>query len=344
MEPHVPLVLDAPSARLGETVSGVLVLLLPEAEVDLLARLTVSLRGRLDYKDHDGDPCVEKLSAGTPLVQEGPFENRSRVPFTLTLPKEAPPSYQGRDVRVQWEVVASLEGPSGKPRREWSQLLQLECARTHLTPELTEPRPPAPSDAYSFWHVGCLVLGVSGCCLLPSVLTLGVMLSAEEAYSLLQQSFIGIFIAVALGFGLIGAWVIFVQGQTMAKFRYYRLAPRAARFPIGGRARLRVFLDARKEFTVHGATLKLVSEEGLSDFRSFEVPIEFPSHLAVGAHQLDVQIPIPREFPPTYGRHLSTRCTLRIRLGRKESLSFSTKLELAPEVLDEEEAPAPPEG
>jgi hypothetical protein len=344
MEPLVPLVLDVPRARLGETVSGALLLPLAAPDAGPLTRLTVRLRGRLEYQDDEGDARAEELSGGAPLVQEGRFEKGTRLPFTLTLPREAPPSHQGRAVRVRWEVVASVEGPSGKPRWEWSQPLELECARTRLTPALTEPAPPPPSEPYSLWHVGCLLLGLSGCCLAPSLLTLGVMLSAEEAYWLLRENLVGLFIAAALGAGVFGAWALFLQVQTRAKFRYYRLEPRAARFPIGARARLRAFLETKQALPVQGATLKLVSQEGSTDFRSFEVPVELPPHLAEGAHQFDVEVPIPREFPPTYKGRLRTRCTLRIRLGEEESLSFSTELELAPELLDEEEPPAPPGG
>jgi hypothetical protein len=66
------------------------------------------------------------------------------------------------------------------------------------------------------------------------------------------------------------------------------------------------------------------------------VTVEVPAHLAAGPHQFDMEIPIPRDFTPTFRTHLAAICTLTLELEGLEDMVLHNPIELAPEVLEAE--------
>ncbi len=64
--------------------------------------------------------------------------------------------------------------------------------------------------------------------------------------------------------------------------------------------------------------------------------VEVPAHLAAGPHQFDMEIPIPRDFTPTFRTHLAAICTLTLELEGLEDMVLHNPIELAPEVLEAE--------
>jgi len=333
------LQLDASAARMGETLSGVVLLQSPDSG-PLMECLTVRLKGTLHYTNADNRSVTQEVPGGQELVLRGPFGKVPQVPFRLTLPREVPPSHLGQTFRVAWEVVACLEGKAEGLRWEWRQPLQLECALTRKQPVLVEPLPPSSVSGLG----SAAVAALNGMILAGLALgTLGFV--ALVAFTLLRLYTPGM---AELRAGVLAVGVASVGVGVLAGIRRHRknpikasgLAPRAERFPLGGRAKLRVHVETNRPLTLRSATLRLVSYEQLMVVQTHEAPAEFPRRLEPGVHRINVDVTIPRHFGPTYEGKLRTWCALEARFMEDTSLGVSTPLVLAPEVF-EEDTPAP---
>jgi len=217
----------------------------------------------------------------------------------------------------------------------WSQPIQLEPGRTEHPPPLLEPSAPRGSSmtAASTW--GCLLFPLLGCFCIPLTMMFGDVRDLSENKEL-SRIVSGIYSVVSVIAGVGLTWWIIGKARTISKFKAAALKPLAERFPLGSTARLRAFVDITSPLTVRKARLELSAYEMLSKLRTETVPVEVPAHLAVGAHQFDVEIPIPRDFTPTFKTHLKAHCTLTLELEGLEDMVLHNPLELAPEVLEAE--------
>jgi hypothetical protein len=58
--------------------------------------------------------------------------------------------------------------------------------------------------------------------------------------------------------------------------------------------------------------------------------------LPAGLHRFEVEIPIPRDFPPTFEVHLGTLCALRLVLGDDlGTQEVHGRLRILPQVLED---------
>jgi hypothetical protein len=335
MNAPTPLQLHTASMRTGEKFLGELVLGETAHGLSQAVRVTIRVRGQLDYDDTETRQR-EELSGGPGAIVNRHFKGEGRIPFELSLARDLPPSYQGKDVQIAWEVIATLHSADGRELTRWSQPIQLEPGRTAHPPPRLEPSAPQGSSltAASTW--GCLLFPLLGCFSIPLCMLSGNMrdVSGNPAHGQMAGSIYGV-LSVIAGVGL--TWWILGKARTVSKFKAAALKPLAERFPLGSTARLRAFVDLTSPLTVRKARLELTAYEMLSKRRTVgPVPVEVPAHLAAGPHQFDVEIPIPRVFPPTFKTHLKAHCTLTLELEGLDDMVLHNPLELAPEVLEAE--------
>ncbi|HYO69032.1 MAG TPA: hypothetical protein VEU33_23425, partial [Archangium sp.] len=247
------------------------------------------------------------------------LEGARRVPFELSLPRDLPPSYRGKDVQISWEVIATLYNRNGGELMRWTQPFQLEPGRTAQLPSLREPLAPRGSSltAASTW--GCLLFPALACFCLPLGLLFGDVRDTSENPEV-SRIVGGLYSIVSLVAGVGLTWWIIGQARTVSKFKAASLQPLAERFPLGSTARLRAFVEISSPLTVRKARLELSAYEMFSKLRTETVTVEVPAHLATGAHQFDVEIPIPRDFTPTFKTHLKAHCTLTLELEGLEDM------------------------
>ncbi|HEX8537190.1 MAG TPA: hypothetical protein VF664_06975 [Cystobacter sp.] len=79
------------------------------------------------------------------------------------------------------------------------------------------------------------------------------------------------------------------HGRAVPKFKAASLLPLAEHFPLGGSARLRVFLELTKGFTVRGARLELSAYEGISKARA-EKPVPVHAPIKIAPEALDTAV------------------------------------------------------
>lgn len=319
--------------RTGEPLRGDLVLSTATPGLERVRRVMVRLRGTLEYED-EGQKHREELP-GPEFIKDRPLHGELRIPFDLSLPRDVPPSYQGKDVRISWELVASLHGEDGMALMRWSQPLSLAPGRTTRPPQWLTPRAPRGSSLMAASTWGCLLFPALWCFCLPIGVLFDDLLDSGTKHSA-GERVVGILfclVTIAAGVGLT-RWII-GKARTVSKFKAASLLPLAEHFPLGGTARLRVFLELTKAFTVRGAHIELIAYEGIRKTRSESpVPVQLPAHLAKGWHQFDVELPIPRDFPPTFRTHLTALCTLTLRFEGFEDMPLHASIRIAPEELE----------
>ncbi|WP_257458252.1 hypothetical protein [Archangium lipolyticum] len=319
--------------RTGETLRGELVLQAGTPGLERVSRVVIRVQGMLEYYD---EGTRREVLSGSELVRDRPLRGELRIPFDLGLPRDAPPSYQGKDVRISWELVASLHEEGGGELMRWSRPLQLEPGRTTRTPEWITPRAPRGSSAVAASTWGCLLFPLLFC-ICPGVFALfGDLLGSGTKYSAGERAvgiiFCLVLIAAGVGFG----FLLFGKARTVSKFKAASFIPLAESFPLGATARLRVFLELTTTFTVRGARIELSAYEGVAKKRSMgPVPVQLPARLTRGWHQFDVELPIPRDIPPTFSTHLGALCTLTLQFEGYEDMQLHASIKLAPEVLEE---------
>lgn len=330
-----PLQLHTSPVRTGEKLRGELVLgeaiLIPA--LSRAARVSIRVRGQADYDDTE-TKWREELSGGPESILDRPFQGEGRVAFELSLARDLPPSYQGKNVQIAWELIATLHSGDGRELTRWSQPFQLEPGRTAHPPALLEPSAPRGSSlsAASTW--GCLLFPALACFCIPLTMMFGDVRDMSENKEL-SRIVSGIYSVVSLIAGVGVTWWIIGKARTVSKFKAASLEPLAEHFPLGSTARLRAFVDITSPLTVRKARLELSAYEMISKVRTEgPVTVEVPAHLAAGRHQFDVELPIPRDFTPTFKTHLATICTLTLELEGLEDMVLHNPLVLAPEVLE----------
>jgi hypothetical protein len=329
------LELHASQARLGEPLPGELLLQETAPELAQASLVTIRAVGRLEYEDQ-GTLRREELPAGPEATLAQPFGGELRIPFSLRVARNAPPSYRGKHIQISWELVASLHEEAGKELTRWSLPLQLQPCRTTRAPEWITPEAP-PHDLWAT-RAWASPLFVGSFCLLPSIFTLFVSFIAEDLRDEGSRAF-----AVACSLLLTAVSLLLTRQSlekthTALKFRRAALQPLARAFPLGATARLGLFLDLKEAMSMRGARLALSAYEDSSKIRS-ERPVDvlLPTHLAQGEHHFEVALPIPRDFPPTLPPHLTADCVLTLQLEGLKDMELKASLTLAPEVLEEEE-------
>ncbi|WP_375769920.1 hypothetical protein NR798_03255 [Archangium gephyra] len=303
-------------------------------ELHQAARVTLRVRGQLDYDDSESKRR-EELSGGPESSVDVWLKGERRVPFELSLARDLPPSYRGKDVQISWEAIATLHDRNGRELTRWTQSFQLEPGRTVQFPPLREPLAPRGSSVTAASTWGCLLFPALACFSIPLCMLSGNMRDVSEnpAHGRIAGIIYGVASVIA-GVGL--TWWIIGKARTVSKFKAAALQPLAERFPLGSTARLRAFVEITSPLTVRKARLELSAYEMLSKLRTETVTVEVPAHLAAGAHQFDVELPIPRDFTPTFKTHLKAHCTLTLELEGLENMVLHNPLELAPEVLEAE--------
>jgi len=86
---------------------------------------------------------------------------------------------------------------------------------------------------------------------------------------------------------------------------------------------------------VRGGRIELFAHEEVRKVRSMgPVPVQLPAQLTRGWHQFDVELPIPRDIPPTFRTHLTALCTLTLQFEGYEDMQLNASVKIAPEELD----------
>jgi hypothetical protein len=328
-----PIQLHTSPVRIGTQLQGELVLDAATPGLERVRRVEIRVRGTFEYDD-EGTKRREELP-GPESSKDRPLRGELRIPFDLSLPRDAPPSHQGKDVRISWEVVASLHGEDGTELMRWNRPFPLEPTRTTRPPQWLTPRAPRGSSLMAASTWGCLLFPALWCFCLPMGVLFDDLLDSRTGHSAGERVVGILFCLVTIAAGVVvSRWVI-GKARTVSKFKAASLLPLAENFPLGGSARLRVFLELTKGFTVRGARLELSAYEGISKARAEKpVPVQLPAHLAKGWHQFDVELPIPRDFPPSFRTHLAAICTLTLEFEGFEDMQLHAPIKIAPEVLD----------
>jgi hypothetical protein len=301
--------------------------------LERVRRVAIRVRGTLEYDD-EGSRRREELP-GPESIKDRPLRGDLRLPFDLDLPRDAPPSHQGKDVRISWEVMASLHAEDGTELMRWNRPFPLEPARTTQPPQWITPRAPRGSSLMAASTWGCLLFPALWCFCLPLGVLFDDLLDSRTEHSA-GERVVGILcclVTLAAGVG-ITRWM-FGKARTVSRFKAASLIPLAEHFPLGGTARLRVFLELTRAFSIRGARIELIAYEGIGKTRSESpVTVQLPAHLAKGWHQFDVEFPIPRDFPPSFKTHLAAMCTLTLELEGFEDMQLHAPIKIAPEVLE----------
>ena len=98
--------LERGEAELGEPLSGKVVF--PAADEKLLKVKAVTLRVFCSIHGSGNSESVTLLDT---TVHQGPVEGPLELPFQFTLPERGPVSWQGRHVKMDWTVLATLDIP-----------------------------------------------------------------------------------------------------------------------------------------------------------------------------------------------------------------------------------------
>ncbi len=101
-----PIQRNTSPVRIGTQLQGELVLDAATPGLERVRRVEIRVRGTFEYDD-EGSTRREEIP-GPESIKDRPLRGELRIPFDLSLPRDAPPSHQGKDVRISWEVTALL--------------------------------------------------------------------------------------------------------------------------------------------------------------------------------------------------------------------------------------------
>ncbi len=113
MSEYQPFQLSASTLKPGETLVGDLVLAEGTPELDRVRRVSIRIRGQLEYED-EGTARHKVFPGGPEFTRERPLRGDLRIPFKLSLPPDALPSYQGEGVQISWMSLRPLKGKTGR--------------------------------------------------------------------------------------------------------------------------------------------------------------------------------------------------------------------------------------
>ncbi len=102
----IDLRLETPVVEAGGEVKGQIYFLDEDAKLDRCKQLQVHCRARVH-----GSGNSEEIGAGDKLVRDGPIQVPLRLPFSFRIPVEGPVSFQGRHVKIDWEIEVRLDVP-----------------------------------------------------------------------------------------------------------------------------------------------------------------------------------------------------------------------------------------
>ncbi len=105
-EPLFEVWLEKDRAQVGETIAGRVTFAHPPSEkLAKVKAVTIELRARVH-----GSGDSESVVGAKGVLRQGPV-TMAELPFRLLVPADGPVSFQGRYVKIDWEVVAELDIP-----------------------------------------------------------------------------------------------------------------------------------------------------------------------------------------------------------------------------------------
>jgi len=90
----------------GGEVKGQVYFLDEVAMLDRCKQLQIECRAHVH-----GSGSSEHVAAGDKLVRDGPIKVPLRVPFSFRIPTRGPISFQGRYVKIDWEIEVRIDVP-----------------------------------------------------------------------------------------------------------------------------------------------------------------------------------------------------------------------------------------
>lgn len=97
---------DSPQVEAGGMVHGCLFFLDESSSLDKCKQLVVRCRARVH-----GSGDSELIEVDPPLARDGAIAVPLKVPFEFEIPDDGPVSYDGRYVKVTWEIEVRLDVP-----------------------------------------------------------------------------------------------------------------------------------------------------------------------------------------------------------------------------------------
>jgi hypothetical protein len=330
--------LEANSVRAGEGLTVGLEFPLGAPWLKDVARVELRLQGQVEYRQSGGGP-VRWTLPGAKAHRDGPLAG-PRLPFTLAVPHGLPPSLEGKDFHVAWELVATVRGASGKLLHQETRPLRLLPGRARQLPVPREPPPLRPRSALARLASRSVVLPL-GCfgLLVGAAMVLG--FSLEDGFT--PAHLVASVVLLGLCTWMIG-WVLQLASHESLKVRQCRLVPLAEAYPLGSTARLRLSLELTQELRVTGVQLVLrgqLSCEGRwQGLLVQKVQVAPPGPLAAGLQQVDLELPIPRGFIPSRDQLLRSTCEAILSVAGSAEVRATCVLPISAEVVEAPGAPA----
>ncbi len=294
-----------------------------------VARVELRLQCQVEYRLVDGGRAHWTLP-GTKALREGPLAG-PRLPFHLEVPPGLLPSLAGKDFHFAWELVASVHGPSGKVLHQETRPLRLLPGPARQLPVPREPPPPREKSPLGRLASRAALLLPVLCFGGPGLVALWWGFAMQEMEMMLPS-------LMLLGFGYWATRWVYRASREYLLVKLCRLEPLAESVPLGATARLRLFLELTEPLTVTSTHLVLRGELCCDDrWRPLlvqKVRAALQGPLAAGRHQLDLELPIPREFVPSYPKLLRSTCELTLASAQNSGVRTTCVLTIAPEVLE----------
>ncbi len=98
--------LETPRVEVGGEVKGQVYFLDENSKLDRCKQVQIECRAHIH-----GSGNTEHVTVGDKLVRDGPIEVPLRVPFSFRIPARGPVSFQGRYVKIDWEIEVRLDVP-----------------------------------------------------------------------------------------------------------------------------------------------------------------------------------------------------------------------------------------
>lgn len=98
--------IDTPEVPAGGQVSGEVSFDVPDSKLEKARKVTLVCRARVH-----GSGNGEEIHGGAVVIHQGPIPVGSRFPFAGPVPAQGPCSFDGRYVKISWEILVELDVP-----------------------------------------------------------------------------------------------------------------------------------------------------------------------------------------------------------------------------------------
>ena len=158
--PTVRIEIDTATVAPGDTLRGAVVVVVGDKPIDGKG-LTLTLGWKTDGKGTDHKETVASRTLGTGSLAEG---QTARLPFAVPIPADAPLSYKGTIVEVNWQAVVAIDLPWARDvKTEIPVVVDLKGpGRDFSVRSLAVPSQKAVEAKWLVWAVagGGLVIGL----------------------------------------------------------------------------------------------------------------------------------------------------------------------------------------